>query len=534
MPKIKQPLKLEHLAIKASVIWLCNVGQKMMPTVTKITKRHAQKASEILKDRILILRNIFEYNVPCYLYDRISEEIFISVPNLIDNIKKNLSLNSSMSEFLSQVNVAVSLAEVLMSPFLKRLNFDEMPKMMRQLFYTKLKEFRGLQYLNLSSLSGGWKTSDMEPTILNGIIDMKNLHTLILNYDCTDNILIALEKVCPRLHTLDISSSKMITNNSVKYLIELTHLKNLQLYRTSITIEGYIRLLIKLPQLEDIGRYDDIGRCLEYIDMTYENFDDRPKLNLRIFHSRNVITKHIQLLSEFCPEIRSILLFHNPLLNDLMALISINKLTILKLLSCDFFGDQVRDVLQVKGCNLTHLQLEHVDQIDMNALMYISQYCPDLKIFTLYNCELIDSTSLYTYKLDIPPFMNLERLMIAAHCSLQHMEFLLSNCYKIKFIHIGTMAPTNDELFNRVLLKNPMQYLEELRIIYSDSLTIKTAYKIVDICQNLCIFNELESWTRVKELELEMFKLYISTRNYDLDIKPLRKFNQVVGEPEHE
>lgn len=524
MPKIKQPLKLEALALKSSVKWLTDTGRKLMKIIETLTKREVGGSSEFLKSQVQLLYNIFEYNIPCYLFDRFCEEVFIAIPLLIESITKGVgNHSSSMGKYLTKVNVAVSLAEVVASPFLRILNFDDMPKMMRHLLYSKLKQMKGLAYLNLSSLSGGWKTCEMEPVVLNSVIYLHNLQVLILNYDCTDNILRALNTACPRLRTLDIASSKSISNNSIKYLVEFPCLRSLQLHRTSVSIEGYVQLLLKLPLLEDIGRFDEIGRCLEYIDMTYENFPDYPTLNLKIFSTRFVVTKHLQILAKMCPEIKHVSIFHNPLSNDLMALVPINKLAELRLLSCDFFGDQIRDVLQVKGCNITYLHFEHVDQIDMNALMYISQFCPDLKHFTIYNCELMESTSLYTRRLDIPPFINLERLTIAAQCKHQHLEFILSNCFKIKYIHIGTMVPTDDALFDRLLLKNPMQDLEELRIIFSNDLTIATAYKLVNVCPNLMILNELESWTRINKLELECFKIFIETRNFDLNIKPLRR-----------
>jgi hypothetical protein len=33
-------------------------------------------------------------------------------------------------------------------------------------------------------------------------------------------------------------------------------------------------------------------------------------------------------------------------------------------------ADQIRSVLKVEGCNLTTLNLVHVDEIDMNTLIY--------------------------------------------------------------------------------------------------------------------------------------------------------------------
>lgn len=526
MPKIQQPSTLENLALNSSVQMLCLFGKSLMRVIKSESKQDVVQANLVLRKEVHFIRNLFAHNVPCYLYDRLGTQIFSALPDVIDRVNKGLRTTAVMSEFLCQVNVAVSLAEVLMSPFLRNLNFESMPKMLRHLFYTKLKDFSGLYYLNLSSLSGGWKTCEMEPTVLKGICSMRHLKCLVLNYDCTDNILELLQTACPYLETLDISSSKSITNNSVKYLIELENIRQLQLYRTGVTIEGYTRLLINLKYIEDVGRFDEIGRALELVDQTIHTYDemDRRKLSLKVFVSRYVTMKHLQLLALWCPEITTVSLFHNPLINDLMFLIPINKLMTLKLLSCDFFGDQVRDVLQVKGCNLTHLHFEHVDQIDMNALIYISQYCPDLKSLTIYNCDMVESTSLYTRKYAVPPFLNLEKLVICATCTYGHLEFLLSYCFKIKFIHIGTMAPTNDKLFERIFGKNPFEYLEELRIAYSHGLSLVTACKLLEACPNLSVLSELENWDLINSDDFIYFKELLKSKNLDLNIKPLRVF----------
>lgn len=574
MPKLKQIDSLECLAIRSLVIYLTEIGEELIPILTKSlttlapqyssyeiedddddnayvipeddgnvfdqdddneitseTKRrlkakrdrrnshHRRQASEILQSQINVLRTILEYNVPCFLYDRLCDGLFAEIPRMVDRIKSRKSIRTSMGEFLGQVNVAVSLAELVIGPYLTRCSFEEMPKMCSQVFFSRLACLTGMKYLNLGSLSGGWKTADMEPTLLAGLLKMRNLRYLSLNYDCTDNILLALIDSCPHLHTLDVGSSRAVNDDSVNLLMRIKSLRSIQLHKTSVTLEGYVKLLLKLPDLEDIGRYDDIGRCLEYI---VDSYPEVKKFSLRRFSSRYVTTKFLQVLGEYCPYMQFVSIFYNALLCDLTALIGINQLSNLHLLACDFFSDQVRDVLAVKGCNITHLHLEHVDQIDMNALMYISQFCPDLQVFTIYNCELLESTSLYMKQPVMPPFMNLEHLTVIAQCDQEHLEFMMSSCLHIKTIKFGTMVPTTDYLFDRVLAKNPMECLEELSIVCSHGLTINTAYKLLDVCPNLTVLNELEGWARIQDFELEKFKNFVETNNFDLNIESKR------------
>lgn len=485
-----------------------------------------KQISEILRQRVEIVHNLIEYNIPCYLFDRIRQHLEHEIPHLVDQIKARRTIKTSQSEFMAQCNAAVSLIEVVIGPYLTYCNFEEIPKLLQQVFYMRLKDMIGLEFLNLGSLTGGWKTDEMQPTILSGIEIMKNLRYLSLNYDCTDTILLKLIETCPHLQSLDLTSSKSITDDSVNLITRMKSLRNVQLYRTSVTMEGYVNLFLKLTKLEDIGQFSEIGHCLEYIVDRYPDFQ---KFSLRKFNSRFVTTRFLQILSEYCPKMQYISIFFNVLICDLTALIGINQLSHLQLMSCDFFSDQIRDVLAVKGCNLTLLHLEHVDQIDMNALMYISQYCPDLKVLTIYNCELIESTSLYLQKPTIPPFMNLERMTLIAQCDHRHLEFLWSTCLHIKSIKCGMMVPTNDHIFEKILSGNPMEHLEELSIVRSDGLTIKMAYKLVEICTNLNHLSELEGWSRIREDEIQLFKTFIKMNNLDLNLES-RRFQAITEE----
>lgn len=525
MPNLKQPQKLETYAIHALVQYLCKLGENLMPIITTLSKRTSNKSTIVLENHIKMLQKLFEYNVPGVLYDRLCTEIFVQVPLLIERIKKRLRPRTAMAEFLNHVNVAVSLTEVIISKNLRQINFEIMPKMIRHIYYSRLPLLNGLMYLNLGSLSGGWKTDEMEPTVINGIKEMKNLRYFCLNYDCTDKILLTLVDMCPRLHTLDVSSSKSITNDSIHLITRMPNLRVIQLYRTAVSMEGYINLLLKNAHIEDIGRYEEIGRCLEYI---IDHYPDTKSFQLTKFSSRFVTTKFLQILSDHCPNIYFVSIFHNLLLCDLMALVGINKLSELKLLSCDFFADQIRNVLAVKGCNLTVLHLEHVDEIDMNALMYISQFCPDLQQLTFYNCVMIDSTSMFIQRPTIPPFCNLKRLTIIAQCQLKHLEFLLKSSYNITNIIIGTMVPTNDQLFDHILAYNPLAKLQELSIVCSAELTIATVYRLIETSAELMVLNELEGWINVNEIELKMLQLFIKTNNLNLNIESKRFVNEPV------
>ena len=514
MPKIGQPERLEVLALNSSLIWLCSAGEKLMPLIGS----HVDW-KEPLNRLTDYMQSIFEYSVPVEYYDDMSLKLFREIEKMIEKIKRNLDIRATMDKYLGQVHIAVSLAKVLLSSKLRRLRIEDMPKMMRQVFCPHMDKLKGLHYFSLGSMSGGFLNLEVEGVLQKGIASMGNLVSLTLNYDCTDNILRSLVRHCPNIQFVDFTNSKSITNDSIDLLIKLTKLRVALLQRTQVSIAGMINLLMYANNLIDVGKYDDLGRALEFIADFQSN---KGSLKLRKFDSKITTTRHLQILAEKCPDMEHVSVFHDVMNTDLMALVGINKLSELRLLACDFFGDQVRNMLELKGCNITYLHLEHVEQLDMNALMYISQFCPDLKVLSMCNCVLIQSTSLYTRRLPLPPFFNLEQLVFIAQGPLLNLEFIIGYAFKIKHISIGSRAQTTDSFWNSIFMRNPLQNLETVRIMNSEDLSIQTAYKFIVNCPNLAKLNELEYWKRVKESDIDDLKQLIKERNYDVDIKPCR------------
>lgn len=522
MSRHKQPGSLESLALVRLGDWVATQAAKYMVPIAALNQRDTSKAQASLSRQIEIIRNYLDYNMPWMLHDALVIEAIRALSDLLDKTKRSLGFRGSMGSFVSKMNVIVRMAETLFTKNLTFVSIDAIPKMLRSTFYTKLHMLNGLVHLNLGSLSGGWKTADMETAVIHSLKQLHNLKYLFINYDCTDNILRCLSNNCKLIEKLDVSCSKCITNDSIDILSQLHNLRSVQLHRTFVNVEGYKKLLLTCKNIEDIGRCDDIGKVLECIDMCYL---ENKQFKLKTYVSRYATLNQLQLAVQMCPQIQNMTVFHNTLQSDLTILIGLQDLLELKLLSCDFYADQVKQVLQVKGCNLVHLHLEHVDQIDLNALMYISQMCPFLQSLTVYNCTLIKHTSLYTKKLEIAPFRNLKRLTFVSACTDEQLTFVLSNCLNVEFIHIGTAVQLTDDLMFDILDKNPLIYLNELRIMQSDLLTMLTVDRLIQSCISLKVLVELESWTMLSENDREYVKNYIKINNFKVDTAPVRRYD---------
>ncbi|XP_031780800.2 SCF E3 ubiquitin ligase complex F-box protein grrA-like [Nasonia vitripennis] len=516
MPKKHQVPSLRDLALRSVSEFVTAFGKQIVGPITVLTALDSKKGHAYLRTSLLSMRQHLCINVPWHLYDRMALEILRAIRNLINEIKSAYTDRSTM--FSSEINVAVNLTRVIVHPNLKRIEFSIWPKIMRHALYDSLVDMTGLEVLDLGSGSVGWKTSDIEKIIVNAISKMKNLTSFTLCFDCTDNVLAAVCQNCPKLQKLDVTASRSVTDRSISSLLKCQQLREIKLLSTSVSVPGYANLLLNHSCLEDIGRYDEWGIALEYIQHSVDNFD-KP-FQLRSFECRNMNTQQLYLLVEMCPYISSLSMMRDERIEDLAILASLTELKELKLLSCDFYANGVQLLLEIIGCNIVSLHLEHVGEIDLSALVYISQFCPNLRSLVFYNCEFLAVASTRHRKLQVPPFKHLERLKCVVDCADAHLEFILSHCTNIKFIHLGSSTGIGDATICRVFSKNRMTKLEELKILYSTDLSMASVHLLMQNCENLRRLSELESWDGISPQELDAFREQLRINNVDLDTSP--------------
>ncbi|KAG8034248.1 hypothetical protein G9C98_001332 [Cotesia typhae] len=517
MPQKNKVPVLQELALVSIGKYIALIGSKMIGPVCEISQKNPARAVKLLRSLIQTLKHNLSSNVPWHLYTPMSTKILQSILVLLNETKDTYNDYQPMNLFLSEMNVIVLLIEVVMHPNLRAIEFSRWPKIMRHMLYSNLHNLRGLEVLDLGSGSAGWRTSDIEKLIINGVSAMSNLTALTLCFDCTDNIITALGNNCQKLRCLDVTSSRSVTDRSIPALLKCHQLRDVKLFRTSITVTGYADLLLGLRWLENIGRCDDIGDILEII---YERESNNKCLYLKSFESRSIITGYLYLLITVCPFITSLSIMCNDEMDNLSILSVLECLTELKLMSCNFYADGVGVLLEMTQSKIESLHLEHVDEIDRTALVCISQYCPRLKSLTFYNCDFIDpviNAGIRYDNLKVRPFKCLERIKCVADCAKSHLEFLLSHCTDIKFIQLGSSTGIDDTTMKKVFALNRMSKLEELKILYSSDLSMRTVRLLMKNCDNLRRLSELESWHGITEEELVNFRNELKIQNVNCD-----------------
>lgn len=518
MPLHHQVLPLQSLSMKA----VANLVISLAPTVLSIIERiqEPHEGMRMLQQSIVWLKDLLASHVPYFLYDEMAVEVLTAVKILIEKTKKTYQPNLPVSSFLAKMNVVVNMTEVVLTQHMRKMDFSEWPKIMRYVLYKNLRKLKGLEVLNLGSCTVGWNSSEYDKCISEGIMRMKNLRSLCLCFDCTDNIVQIIGDTCVNLQSLDVTSSRSVTDRSINSLLCCSKLREVHLNRTSVSIVGYAQLFIGLAKLENIGRCDEFGTIVNYMQV---HFPEAGPFGLKRVQTRDITTESLRLLVEKFPQIEYISLFHDEQLSDLTILVSLEKLKHLKLLSCGFYADSLHHLLEVRGANIVSLHLEHVVEIDLSAMACISQFCPNLVDFVLYNCDFIDQRPLQneiTNGNAKKSFQKLERLFWVVDCAIVHLEYVLVNAVNIRYIHLGSSTGITHSTVENVLKQNPMKELEEFRVLFSSDMGIHTAKMLLESCPKLRLMSELESWQEISVDELKAFKKFIQENNFDLDIRP--------------
>ncbi|CAL7943332.1 unnamed protein product [Xylocopa violacea] len=518
MPRKHQVQTLVDLALYSIGEFVAVFGRYLTKHVCAISKTNQECSRAKLHSMLQFMKHLLSYNVPRHLYDKMSKAVLNAIVHLIKETRGSYNDYALTTAFLSEMTVALHLTEVAVDSHLKTIEFSAWPKIMRDILYNKLPDMIGLEILDLGSGSAGWRTSDIEKIIISGVSAMPNLICFILCFDCTDNIIAALAQNCKKLQKLDVTASRSVTERSIGPLMSCKYLKQIKLCRTSITVPGYANLFLEHLNIEDIGRCDEFGYVLEHIHQ--REIATTSSLHIRTFESRNFNMEHLCLLVDMCPYITSLCLLRNEKIIDLTILAALDYLKELKLLSCDFYAHGIKALLEIKGSTITNLHLEHVDGIDLNALIDISQYCPDLNSLVFYNCEFLERAPFHPRKFAVAPFKCLQRIRCMVECANMHLEFLLSHCKNIKFIQLGSTTGIGDETMRKIFSQNSMRKLEELKILYSHDLSMKSVELLMTYCDNLYRLSELENWQGITSRELNIFREKIKRTNTNLDTSP--------------
>lgn len=488
---------------------------------------HERQAFTYVDECIHWLREQFFSSIPWYCHQALVNHILLVLSKATHTAKATFRKTAGGPQAdwnRHVVYVTVRFVKTILHPRVKKLDLNHIgPKALRDEIYRGLEQLSGLETLNLGSGSGPAAASGSSGTeiirkrVFMSFKYLRNLTSLTFTNECQNDTLAVVGQNCRQLSYLDIAGSQGVTDQGASWLQGCKELATLDLYQTSISIEGYAQLLLALPKLNSVGRCDAFGQILEYLS-TYNR--DPVKLCIKYFHSRDVSYDQLRLLTATCPKLTHVSLYVDEDAGNLLEpLISLQELSEVKLLACNFYTDKVDELLQHKGRQLTLLHLEHIDELDMNALCCIAENCPNLNRLVFFSCDFVENfgQSLSDKKFPSPPFKHLQSLVCVSESAPNIIEFLLVHAKNLKSVQFGSTAWFNDDTVAKVLAKGALKWVEEIRILRSYELTMRAVCALLEQCPNLHILAEMDGWEGISQPELLRLRKKIKEENLDLD-----------------
>jgi len=469
-------------------------------------------ASQWVDTQVDWLQNLIFSHTPWYQFQMLVDNITQWLSQAVLNSKAIFRRSNSPPESFHQIHTIVRFVNLIIHEKVKSLDLSKLPKMLRDALYKKLDKFSGLQVLCMGSGNG----ESARKRSFHSIKYLCNLTSLSLTNDCQNDSLAVIGQNCNKLKYLDISSSGTVTDQGTAWLLLCKDIEILNLFQTSTSIQGYAQLLLGLSKLHSIGRCDNFGQILDYLNRFKTS---ELQLPLRSLHSRDMNLENLELYVKTCPDTKHVNLYVDEDGHLLTPLARLTKLEELKLLACNFYSDRVDRLLRERGCGLTLLHLEHVDQLDMPSLCSIAETCPSLRKLVFFSCDFVENfgSTQSSYHFREPPFQYLETLVCVSESAPNVIEFLLINAPNLKMVQFGSSAWFNDAIVANVLARNALKKVEEIRILRSYELSMTAVRSMITCCPNLRVLGEMDGWEGIQERELAQLREEIKVNNWDLD-----------------
>lgn len=509
MAPVKQVLSLRDISLLNVQNYIKCSAHELMAVVSEISKRDKVLGHSFLRTSISHLSHHVFDSISCDLVDNVVPSILQLLPKLIDDLRGHYMVCFSTESFLVQMKCMVYFATLVFHPKVKSIDISCLPRVMKHTILSELHKLSGLRTLDLGAGSSGWEISEIERFILKGVCTMSQLRQIHLSIDCTDAIIKCLSENCKLLEVLNVPNSRSVTERCIPYLTQMTKLRQVLVTHTSITEQGYIQILSKLPDLINMGRCEYIMGVMRVVKV------EEKILNLTNLECSKIDPDTLSTIVDLCPNLIHLTLDDVHEL-DISRLLDLKLLKSLALSNGNISLMKLLPYLQAHGM-LERLYLKGIHSIDEILLMNLSDACPELNVLVLDTCQYGSSSTRYSIKRS-KYFQNLESLAVYSTCPAELLDILLSSCHGIKSIVMGSSILPNDVFLLQILRNNPLQKLHEMRISHCHTLSIVSVNALIKQCTKLRFLMDLRTWYLISETDFVQLKQEILGTNLDLTI----------------
>ncbi|KAF2357064.1 hypothetical protein FHG87_012184 [Trinorchestia longiramus] len=340
-------------------------------------------------------------------------------------------------------------------------------------------------------------------------------------HQATDDVVTLVTRHCSLLVSLDVSGSEMVTDEglarvvtNVKWGPNDPRLTHLDLDKTSVTDEGILNVLSRLPEITSFGKRD----ILDPLQM-FDELTEGTKTKLSEINVKCVTISRLQTLKKLCPDLQKIqaTFQEHPgpgaTLNDLRLLPNLTQLRLSVKEPFLLTQANLNDLAWNMGSRLTVLRLSG-DVYWEADLGLLAGHCPGLEELSLPAATVPTKDSLATLKAQ--GTMTLSRLRVFEldcmagvgpkawakdyNLSRSGLVAALSRCTYLRRLLLRPTALVDDDL-REVLACNRMTALEVVEL-YNCVLGVEAAQLLIDTCTNLHVLKGVRTWRGITLLDL--------------------------------
>jgi hypothetical protein len=508
MPQLKQPPPLKLIVLQSLQRYIQTLGQDLLKEVCSgtpgiITSTRLGMPSYPVKDKHLKfyklgeLQQFLHPGLPQPLSNTLTSAILEAITTIISQAKCTHD-GFSKSGDDSCRGIVEKLISIALHDQISHVDLLQWPWIIGEILLKNLEKFQHLEVLKL--WPGSWSPlwTIVVERLESGCCSLKNLVSFSMRCHCTDKILQVMA-YCTRLKHLDVMSSVEVTDMCVTSVLQIKSVKVLNMCSTSLTADGYTKLLIGLPHLSKLAWFDLNGQALANMETS--------SLSLQYYEASRVSVDQLIVMVQMCPYLTQVS-FHK-VEADLSVLGALKHLREIKIAHCNAVNSNLKGLLAVAGYNIISLELHEMEDVD---LLMIGVLCVNLKRMGLI-CEFLSSDSSFL-GIKTPLFKELEDLRFGS----KYSECLFFNCTNIRKLEISRCDNLSDNVFAALLRRNPLKQLQLLSICHSGQLSMNTVYLLLDSCDKLRVLKALESWGGITKSQVMELCTEMKRRNMDIEI----------------
>ncbi|XP_069688464.1 uncharacterized protein [Periplaneta americana] len=454
-----QPSSLQSLAFEALRRYVCNFSLCLIQSVGNNFCK-LDNAIHTCSHLQIMLHTMVPYNFA----NEVTQNLLISV----DNIYKYIRVWAKEAWCK---RILEELVKAIIHPMLTKLDLHCTLHFLAGILFTRLNTMKNLKVLKLRQLID----RSYEPFIIDGLHIMVDLETFVLHYLCSDNIIKAIS-TCKHLKILDVAFSHYVSDACIEAILELESLEELKVNDTSVSEQGYVKLLTGLNHNKKHSKRNNV---------------------LHKFGCSHIGASHLNLLFSNFPNLveLSVHKYHY----DNSCVIGLKNLQIARFSDCKF--SDIRELL----CTGVHLQTLELDKIKDLNVKVIGEHCRSLQDLTIRG--YVRHIPQYgDDKVPLQGFQSLQSITLNLYRDYSFIEYMLSVCTNLKVIDIfitDGSEQESDTLMEYVLSRNPLKCLEEFSIKthMSGLLTLHTAKLLINACPHITVLKGINTWSSIGILD---------------------------------